>query len=168
MSTTALFAVLIAMLYTNVLGSPMQIQAISILRRDEADLHKYAAIMAACEPFLLQRNKEIQESVKPFQYFYQKIRGNPFDDPNHRLRRTNAFVNDACKRYERKTRDIVRSYGLETDTFNDISRRLLTSPLEKKRVLMQSYYYKIAADMEENISTRLPILPGLNFSEQIT
>ena len=52
-----------------------KISAIAVFRRDEVDLHKYSAVLAAIEPFRLQLSEEIKKSLNPLSYIFHKIKG---------------------------------------------------------------------------------------------
>jgi hypothetical protein len=52
-----------------------KIGAIAVFRRDEVDLHKYSAVLAAIEPFRLQLSEEIKKSLNPLSYIFHKIKG---------------------------------------------------------------------------------------------
>ena len=54
-----------------------KISAIAVFRRDEVDLHKYSAVLAAIEPFRLQLSEEIKKSLSPMSYIFHKIKGIP-------------------------------------------------------------------------------------------
>ena len=51
------------------------ISAVPVFRRDEIDLHKYCAILAAIEPVRVQLNRKIMKSLNPFRYFIHKLKG---------------------------------------------------------------------------------------------
>ena len=55
--------------------SDARISAIAVFRRDEVDLHKYSAVLAAIEPFRLQLSEEIKKSLNPMSYIFHKIKG---------------------------------------------------------------------------------------------
>ena len=56
--------------------SHAKISAIAVFRRDEVDLHKYSAVLAAIEPFRLQLSDEIKKSINPLSYAFHKMKGN--------------------------------------------------------------------------------------------
>eukprot|EP00607_Mallomonas_marina_P008661 CAMPEP_0182424878 /NCGR_PEP_ID=MMETSP1167-20130531/11148_1 /TAXON_ID=2988 /ORGANISM="Mallomonas Sp, Strain CCMP3275" /LENGTH=207 /DNA_ID=CAMNT_0024605029 /DNA_START=378 /DNA_END=1001 /DNA_ORIENTATION=- len=75
------------------------------------------------------------------------------------MRLENKDIDLACARYERKADEIVRSYGLNVNSFNSLSRKITGDSSLRQRVLLQSYYYRIAADLEDNLKPQgLPIL----------
>lgn len=139
-----------------------RIKAIAIFKPDEAEYHKYAAVLAATEPFRLQCDIEIRRSLNPIAYYFHKLKGTPLSDPSTSLRIDNKGVDLACSKYERKVDEIVRLMGFDTYTFNDLSSKLVTQPLLNHRVLLQAYYYKIAADLESNLCPILPQLPSVS------
>jgi len=151
------------------IGIENRIKALPIFRADEVDYHKYAAILAATEPIRIQCDLEIKKSLNPVAYWYHKLKGTPLSDPATSLRIDNKGVDLACNKYERKVDEVVKSYGLETNTFNELSRKLVRNNSLRQRVLLQAYYYKIAADLESNISgltastsNMLPLFPSLS------
>lgn len=151
------------------IGIEGRIKALPIFRADEVEYHKYAAILAATEPIRLQCDLEIRRSLNPLAYWYHKFKGTPLSDPATLLRIDNKGVDLACNKYERKVDEVVKSYGLETNTFNELSRKLVKNNSLRQRVLLQAYYYKIAADLESNISgisastsNMLPLFPSLS------
>ena len=56
--------------------SHAKISAVAVFRRDEVDLHKYSAVLAAIEPFRLQLSDEIKKSINPLSYAFHKMKGN--------------------------------------------------------------------------------------------
>ena len=52
-----------------------KISAVSIFRKDEIDLHKYSAVLAAIEPYRLQLIDEIKCSLNPISYLFHRIKG---------------------------------------------------------------------------------------------
>ena len=59
--------------------SDARISAVAIFRRDEVELHKYSAVLAAIEPFRLQLGEEIKKSLNPVTYALHKLKGEPSD-----------------------------------------------------------------------------------------
>ncbi len=52
-----------------------KIRAPSVFRADEADLHKYSAVLAASEPIRQHSQEQIKNSLNPLQYFFHRLRG---------------------------------------------------------------------------------------------
>ena len=115
---------------------------------EESDLHKYSAVLAATEPIRLRCEVEIRNSMNPFSYMIYKLRGAKFKDPSGNVRIENKAVDAACVRYENRVDEVVRSYGLTPELFNSMSHRIKNEPFLKRRVLLQAYFYRIAADLE--------------------
>lgn len=51
------------------------IRAPSVFRSDEADMHKYSAILAATEPFRIQCEEQIKRSANPIKFLAKRILG---------------------------------------------------------------------------------------------
>jgi hypothetical protein len=145
-------------------GAP--IRAVAVFANKDASLHKYSAILAASEPFLTQRNSEIRSILTPLVFWYYKFSGTSFNDPTSKIRQMNERVDAVCQQYEKRTGEIVRSYGLPISTFNTMSGDIDMKPQLKKRVLLQAYFYKIAADLESNIRPVLPTLPDVHATQR--
>lgn len=135
------------------------ITAVSVFRRDEVDLHKYAAVLAAIEPFRNQLKEEIRRSLNPFGYVFQKIKGTNLEDPGNGLRGDNKDMDVAYGRYEARINDIVRAYAINVQAFNDLSRKISRDSSLKRKILRQAYNYRIAADLETLTRASLPTLP---------
>eukprot|EP01041_Mallomonas_annulata_P007517 gene7517-15380_t len=134
-----------------VVASSPRIKPVAVFSPEETDMHKYSAILASTEPYRLQRDSDIKKSMNPIQYWFHKIKGTQFNDPSCLLRLENKAIDLACLRYEKKADEIVRSYGLNVVAFNGLSRKIMENSPLKQRVLLQSYYYRIAADLEDNL-----------------
>ena len=52
-----------------------RISAVAVFRRDEVELHKYSAVLAAIEPFRLQLGEEVKKSLSPITYALHKLKG---------------------------------------------------------------------------------------------
>ena len=68
--------------------------------------------------------------------------GQSVRDPASNIRIENKDVDNACLKYEKSVDDIVKSYGMNVDTFNALSNRLIKEPKLKQKVLRQAYYYR--------------------------
>ena len=65
-------AVILATIHRHVTAS---ISAVCVFRREEIDLHKYSAILAAIKPIRGQLGNEIKKTLSPLDYYYHKIKG---------------------------------------------------------------------------------------------
>ena len=128
------------------------IRAYHVFDKDHVDLHKYAAILAAQETQRKIRDTELKKLMNPMYFWLCKmdVRKN-FNDPESRLRRGNEKVNDVCEDYERRLIDTVESYGLDAQSFNDLSYEIMNQQELKKQVMLQAFYYKLAADLDHNV-----------------
>jgi hypothetical protein len=54
------------------------IRAPSVFGHHEADLHKYSAVLAATEPFRLQCQSQLKQSLNPIKYWSRKLFGELF------------------------------------------------------------------------------------------
>jgi hypothetical protein len=52
------------------------INAVCVFRREEIDLHKYSAILAAIKPVRKQLDLDIKKALNPIDYIIHKIKGN--------------------------------------------------------------------------------------------
>ena len=147
---------------------PARITAVSVFKPEESDLHKYSAVLAATEPIRLRCEVEIRKSMNPFSYMIYKLRGAKFKDPSGSVRIENKAVDAACIRYENRVDEVVRSYGLTPELFNSMSHRIKSEPFLKRRVLLQAYFYRIAADLETNTKTSMPSVPSVLGDQGVT
>ena len=131
---------------------------LAIFRPEESDLHKYSAVLAATEPFRLRCDLEIRRAVNPLKILYYKLRGISLTDPASIVRIENKAVDLACARYEQRVDEILKSYDMNPLTFNSMSLQIRREPYTKQRILLQAYYYRIAADLEAN-TRNMPELP---------
>lgn len=162
MHTSLLF--LLMVLWSNnfsASGTPLQIRAPSVFRSDEADMHRYSAILAATEPFRIQADEAIKSAIGPYKYILTKVQGKSLMNAAATLRSTNKEVDMAYKKYESRVESTLRSYGMTAASFNDISTSIQRIPQTKSRVLLQAYYYKIAADLQANLLPSMPVLPSI-------
>ena len=131
----------------------------AVLQRDQVDLHKYSAILAAIEPFRLQLKEELKRSLNPLGFLLHELKGTNLDDPNNGLRSVNQGTDLAYVRYENRINDIVRSYNMNVQAFNELSRKVIQDSSLKRNVLRQAYHYRVAADLESLAGSPLPLLP---------
>ncbi|KAJ1415086.1 hypothetical protein B484DRAFT_401573 [Ochromonadaceae sp. CCMP2298] len=57
---------------------------------------------------------------------------------------------------------MLRSYGMDAHSFNSISQALNKQPGVKRRMQLQTFYYKIAADLVSNLKPAPPTLPDIS------
>ena len=57
------------------LGESLFTRAVSVIPWSEPHLHRYAAVLAASEPFRLQRDEDVKNSLSAFQYLMFKLKG---------------------------------------------------------------------------------------------
>lgn len=104
------------------------IRAPCVFRADEEELHKYAAILAATEPFRLLCNTQIKKALNPIAYlfhllagaeiipyfiflYYLKcflLEGKPLLNHALELRSKNKAIDLACDRYETRVESTLR------------------------------------------------------------
>jgi hypothetical protein len=72
----------------------------------------------------------------------------------------NIAVNVALTRFEERLQNALRSYGMEANDFNELSNIVSKENVLKRKVLLQSYLYKLAADLEANLQDKKPPLPS--------
>ena len=132
------------------------VRAYNVFDKDQADFHKYAAILAAQETQRVIRDQELKKVMNPISFWFSKmnVRKN-FNDPESRLRSRNGQANAICEDYERRLVDVVESYGLEPESFNELSSFIMCNPKLKKQIILQAFYYKLAADLEHNLGESL-------------
>ena len=137
-----------------------RMNAVAIFRRDEVDMHKFSAVLAGIEPCRMQLNDDIKRSLNPLRFLYHKLKGTNLEDPNNGLRYTDRNIEMAYQKYETRINDIVRSQNMNVQLFNDMSRKISREPSLKRKVLLQTYYYRIAADLESLTTGPIPSLPN--------
>jgi len=52
-----------------------RIKPVAVFSTEETEYHKYAAVLAATEPFRLQRDLDIKKSLNPLLFWYHKVIG---------------------------------------------------------------------------------------------
>eukprot|EP01038_Epipyxis_sp_PR26KG_P006240 gene6240-8595_t len=145
-----------------IVAPPSRFRAVSLFRSDEEDYQKYSAILATSEPFRLQCEEQIKDSVGSFKYFWLKITGKASLQQIQYLRKESKEIDLALARYSLRVENILKNYGMTTQQFNIFSKKVDSNPFMKKKILMQAYFYRIAADVEANLTPSLPILPNLD------
>ena len=140
-----------------------KIKAVSIFPAADKEYHTYAAILACVTPFKRACEAEIKRSLGPINFAFHRIKGTSLSDPSSSVRLYNKAVDRACERYEKKVQDLVKAHGMELSAFNALSHALSHDSMLKQKVLLQSYYYRIAADLQSNTSPSsfLPTLPSI-------
>lgn len=61
------------------------INAPCVFRADEIEMHQYAAVLAATEPFRIQCDEQIRKALNPLNYFSYWYKGKhfePYIDPD--------------------------------------------------------------------------------------
>ena len=137
-----------------------RMNAVAIFRRDEVDMHKFSAVLAGIEPCRIQLKEDIKRSLNPLKLLYHQLKGTNLEDPNNGLRYTNRNLEMAYQKYETRINDIVRSQNMNVQLFNDMSRKISREPSLKRKILLQTYYYRIAADLESLTTGPIPSLPN--------
>jgi hypothetical protein len=137
-------------------------KAVTVFRADESEYHKYAAVVAATEPYRDQLVEDIKAALNPVSLLFCRIRGLSLEDPSSTLRIENKKVDSACAAYERKVDDIVKSFDMTVEEFNDISNRIEAHGSLRRRIMLQAYYYKVAADLSSEVKSHLPNLPAMS------
>ena len=145
---------------------PARITVVSVFKPEE--ITQMLRQLAATEPIRLRCEVEIRKSMNPFSYMIYKLRGAKFKDPSGSVRIENKAVDAACIRYENRVDEVVRSYGLTPELFNSMSHRIKSEPFLKRRVLLQAYFYRIAADLETNTKTSMPSVPSVLGDQGVT
>lgn len=140
-----------------------KIKAVSIFPPTDREYHTYAAILACVTPFKRACEAEIKRSLGPINFAIHRLKGTSLSDPSSSVRLYNKAVDRACERYEKKVQDLVKAHGMELSVFNALSHTLSHDSMLKQKVLLQSYYYRIAADLQANTSPSsfLPTLPSI-------
>jgi len=138
--------------------SPVGIRAPAVFPMEDATMHKYSAVLAAAEPFRKQCIVDLKKALG-FKYLIYQIMGINIIDLNSSIR-NNGKVDNICNRYESKLDEIVRAYGIPLVDFNYLSEQISINTKLKQRVLLQAYFYRIAAELDS--STNPPVLPQLS------
>lgn len=133
------------------------LRAPAVFPQEDAMMHKYSAVLAAAEPFRKQCIVDLKRTLG-IKYLIYQLMGINIIDPNSSIR-NNVKVDNICDRYENKLDEIVRSYGIPLVDFNYLSEQISINTKLKQRVLLQAYFYRIAAELET--STNPPVLPKL-------
>ena len=90
------------------IANTMPIKVASVFRNDEIIYHKYAAVLAAAEPFRLQFEKDIETYLNPVQYLCRKLFKSSLKKTIEILRQKDGELDVTCSRYEKRVDDIVR------------------------------------------------------------
>jgi hypothetical protein len=51
---------------------------------------------------------------------------------------------------------------MDISVFNELSSRIAKLPGLKQKIILQAYYYRISADLEDNTRKAMPILPAIS------
>ena len=89
-------------------GSFGLIKAPSVFRSDEENMHKYAAILAATEPFRNLCTQQIKFAMNPLQYFIYCLKGQPIVNQATEMRSKNKAIDLAYERYEIRVENTLR------------------------------------------------------------
>lgn len=73
---TAFLALYVMALCISSISSSL-IRAPSVFRSDEADMHKYSAVLATTEPFRKQCLHELNKRLNPLQHVARLLQGEP-------------------------------------------------------------------------------------------
>lgn len=146
-----IFATCLCLLIGTVASGIAPIRAYSVFGRDQVELHKYAAILAASEHYRSLRNKAIEKLMNPISFWFCNTNSKEFNNHDSKLRRTNSKVDSVCEAYEAKLLDLVYSYGLDPDSFNSLSIEIAGIAPLKKKVLQQANFYKFAAVLDSDL-----------------
>lgn len=57
---------------------------------------------------------------------------------------------------------MFRSYGLTVEEFNSISQQINSEKYLKRMIALQTYFYRIAGDLNANLKSSPPILPTIS------
>ena len=66
---------IISLIFLSLVDGASRIQPVSVFPYSASNLHKYSAILAAIEPFRLQRAEDVKQSLGYLQYWYHKAKG---------------------------------------------------------------------------------------------
>lgn len=140
-------------------GRPTNIRAPSIFPPQEIDLHKYSAILAATEPFRVHCQDQIKQALGPIQSLSCLFSGSNLIEKAEKYRQKNSAIDVAINRFEKRVDHALKSYGMSANEFNNLSNVVSSQPPLRRKVLLQSYFYKIAADLDANLNRNLPKFP---------
>ena len=146
-----LFSFILLMLVGFISSRTTPIRAYSVFSRDQVDLHKYAAIIAASEQHRVHRNKLIGKLMNPVAFWLSKMNSGEFNNPGSKLRQENPKIDDLCEKYESKVLDLVYSYGLDPESFNSLSSEIAVVASLKKQVMEQARHYQVAAVLDPDL-----------------
>jgi protoheme ferro-lyase len=157
----ALYLCLILLLVCFNVHSSTLVRAPSLFRADEVDMHKYSAVLASTEPFRQQCIEKIQKASNPFVILISKITRKSLLEVGQQNRHCNEAIDNALNRFESRVQNTLRSYAMSNAEFNYLSNAISKQDIVRKKVLLQAYLYKVAADLETNLQQALPNLPSI-------
>lgn len=94
--------------YASYISVAVLIRAPSIFRADEGDMHKYAAILAATEPFRVQCQEQVKSHLNPAGYLFQRVFGKTAMQQAEEIRNSNPAVDIALTRFEVRVQNTIR------------------------------------------------------------
>ena len=138
------------------------IRAYSVFDRDQRNFHKYSAILAASEPQRVIRDEEVKKVLSPMTFWLSQLLGGLKDlnSPSSKLRSKNSIIDAICEDYEKRLLEMVHSYGLDADEFNEIGKQVNSSPALKQKIMQQVFHYKLAADLDSNLAVNVKSIPS--------
>lgn len=130
-----------------------------MFRQDQQDYHKYSAILAATEPLRERCSDHISRVISPIKQFFGRISGKSLIDQGLEVRDKIPEVNEALTNLEDRMQKTIKSFDFTVPKFNAMSHFIQKTGSLKQKVLIQAYFYKIAADLNVNIGNTLPVIP---------
>eukprot|EP01031_Cornospumella_fuschlensis_P033575 gene33575-40617_t len=125
-------------------------------------MHKYAASLAATEPYRLQCLQDLSKRINPFHRLAGFVKGKSIFEQADELRGKDKKLDEILVKFEQRVQNTLKSYGINVQHFNEMSNTLSKQTDARKKVLLQAYLYKITADLEGNLHSSLPYLPPLD------
>lgn len=124
---TIIGAILVFIAAMHAVECASNIRPVSVFPRAAAEYHRYAAVLAATEPYRLQRADDVKRSLGVMKYLYHRVigastissyvipnltkyltAGSDLNNPSDPIRKNNYLVNSACAAYETKAGEIIR------------------------------------------------------------
>lgn len=141
-----------------VVTTASSLRALSVFSRDQVELHKYAAILAASEPQRIFRDSQIKKLLNPLSFWLCKLNPGLLNTADSDLRSKNPNIAAICEDYERGVLELVQSYGLDADTFNNLSVEISNISSLRRNVKKQASFYKLSAILEPSLVSTVKVV----------
>lgn len=132
--------------------APPMNQVTSLFSEEESPYLRYAAVLAATEPFRELRDARAKKALSPFKYWLIKTKKrNVCDVARIDPKGNNGALRAACSFHVTTVSKIAASLGFTIAEFNALSIEIGTDEELKDRVMKQAYLYRLASQVGNEV-----------------